>query len=78
MQWSGKSAATIECRDDHAHRCADNRRVASASRRAEQSERNQRQRVTGNVEYQNGQGEKEQTLAGEHLDHLEHTTYLGR
>ena len=45
---------------------------------AEQSQRNQRQRVARNVEYQHREGEQEQVGSGEQLHHFEHATPLGR
>ena len=50
----------------------------ASSPHAEQSQRNQRQRIARNVEYQHREGEQEQVGSGEQLHHLEHVTHLGR
>ena len=69
--------AAVERRYDHADRSVAGRHSVASSAHAEQGQRNQRQRIARNVEYQHREGEQEQVGSGEQLHHFEHVTHLG-
>ena len=69
--------AAVERRYDHADRTLPAGPRSLRLLDAEQGQRNQRQRVARNVEYQHREGEQEQIGSGEQLHHFEHVTHLG-